>query len=180
MSEQQAPQQNVNINRPVDAEFAKWLEQLSEELLYLEHDLRGEYLDQTGERPEWIRSGEEVMNERGIRYIIGELRALANKNTFMSNLERDTDRVYDILVSYLNTITDNLLLNHVEYSLNSRHFDSVVEKCANIMEFALRRPLYAGERGFMKDSQTIHRIEDSRQPGIIGKAVGIFSGRRGH
>ena len=181
------PEPNVSqvqtYGRPIESEFAKWLEQLHEELGLLEHDLKGEYLDTSdANKPVWRLSGEAVMSERGVRYLVGELRTVCNKNVFMSNLEQDTERIYDILVSYLNTITDNLLYNHTTYGLSAKHLDSVVEKCANFMEFALRRPLYAGERGFMKETQSVSRIESMNQPGVIQGVLGgigsIFRGGR--
>lgn len=171
MAEEQATQTpTISVQRPLDGDVTKWIEQFNEELIYLEHDFKGEYLDQSGDTPKWVGVNNAVLNDKGIRYIIGEIRSIANKNTFLSNLEeRDRERVYDILVSILNTITDNLLYNHRTYDLDYRNFDSIVEKCANILEFAIRRPLLAGERRFLKDTSTEHRIVNT---GPVGQAAG--------
>lgn len=173
--DQQQASPIINYSRPLETEFAKWLEDFNNELLFLEYDLRGEYLDQSEDPPKWRASGDRMLNEKGIRYVIGELRSLCNKNTFMSNLERDTTRVYEIMLSFTNTVTDNIFYNQHEYGVEARHLDSIVEKCANITEFALRRPLYAGERGFIRDSP--RSMGAPRPEGIFDRALGVFKGR---
>lgn len=171
---------NVSYSRNVDAEFSRWAEQFNEELLYFEHDLRGEFLNQKGDTPKWEAGGDRVLNEKGIRYIIGEIRSIANKNTYLSNIEEaDRNRIYAIIVSAINTITDNLLFNHVEYELDARNLDSIIEKCANMIEFAVRRPLLAGERRFLKDTHTSSEVVNRQEGGGGGPIGGIMSIFRG-
>lgn len=175
------PALNLSYSRNIDAEFSRWAEQFNEELLYFEHDLRGEYLDTKDNTPNWKVGGDRLLNEKGIRYLIGDLRSIANKNTYLSNIEEsDRYRIYDIIVSSLNTITDNLLFNHQEYALEARNLDSIVEKCANIIEFSVRRPLLAGERRFLKDthtsSESVVRNEAPSGSNPIGGLMTIFRG----
>ena len=183
MEPQSSQAVNLTYSRNVDAEFSRWAEQFNEELLYFEHDLRGEYLKQpdNGEAPEWTIGGDRVLNEKGIRYIIGELRAIANKNTYLSNVEeRDRGRINEMVVTIICTITDNLLFNHEAYQLEARHLDSLVEKCANIIEFAVRRPLLAGERRFLKDTHTSSEsvVRNNEGQGPVGGIMSIFRGGR--
>jgi len=173
MGENQNAVSVTSQDRTVEWQFARWLEEMNDELSLIEHDLKGEYADYSNpEAPVWKMSGDKTMNEKGVRYIVGELRSLCNKNVFMSNLEKDTNRVYAILVSYLNTITDTLLYNNREYELDARYLDSVVEKCANFAEFALRRSLYAGERAFMRGTQSVTRLERNESGGGGGGVIG--------
>lgn len=171
----------TSYSKPLDADFSKWLEQFNEELLLLEHDLRGDYVAQEANQMVWKASNHRLMNERGIRHVTGYLRSIANKNTYVSNLQNE-DAVMRIALSATQTLTKTLFLNSDAFDLDINYFDDIIERCANICELALRRPMFAGEREFLGNTEGSVRSVSTptQQPGLLGGIGGLFrpGGRR--
>lgn len=159
-----------------DADFNRWLEQSDDILNLLEHDLRGDILieDKTGIY--WESKGKPLLNEIGIRFVVGYLRHFANKNTYMSDLGED--RVGEICLATTLSLTDALFFRWVEFGINPDNFSVIVEHVNNIIEFAARRAMHGGERKFLKQTENIVRHYTSNpKEGGIG-LPNIFGGKR--
>ena len=123
-----------------DMDITRWqldLENLFEEI---EHDLRGErrnpetgvwekikgtYFDKNLGRDVEI-SDKPLVNDYGIRNIITTLRSLANKNTFLSNLDEDDIERNMILIDY--AITNHLVMGVVTYGIEKRNLGIIKER----------------------------------------------------
>lgn len=158
-----------------DSDFNRWLEQADDLLAYLEHDLRSDSLVDREGRLQWVTTGQPLLNEKGIRFIISSLRHICNKNTYMSNL--DQKRVNTICLFTANSITKALFFNWREFGVSPDYYDVIIEKVNNVLELALRRGMNEGERKFLKSVEHIQRIIEQPQEQGQGGIFNIFSKR---
>ena len=140
------------------------------ELYKLELTLRG-LVEAQGEL---IPRGEALLNDEGVRSVLGQAQAIVNRVTVMSNLEaRDIEALMDFLAD---TIAKDLMMNRVFYgvrnaSARDRVFFEVLTSCF----ICMKRASEEGERRFWKGSQqeittTIGGAQ--KKPGVLSKALG--------
>lgn len=155
------------------ADFNKWAEDSSPELADIEHDLRGDATVVEDNKLIWKKVGEPLLNEAGIRYVMSEFKAFANKNTFLSNIsEEDVFRICKFTsFAFINA----LFYNYKKFALRPEHYEALVEKFNNFIEFAARRPVDEGERKAVTQTVNETRVVTDVQPSQgIG---GIFKGK---
>jgi len=173
----------------LDERTIRWMESSDDLLLLLEHDLKGEYMVveemEDGRISEkWVRDPDNTtpqLNDLGIRFVIGTLRLIANKNTYLSYFKSEGDsaekRIMDICKYTSVAYTNNIFLNINRFGIkDTTAADLIVEKMNNVMETAMRRAIGGKERlaitGAMRTVETISQ-QPKQQGGGLG---GIFGG----
>jgi hypothetical protein len=136
-----------------DAELTRWQLMVEDIILELEHDFRGEIFME--DENKWEVKGESLMNEKGIRSIIGVLRASVHKILFLSNLTEDD--VYLITRDTHIELACLLAQNIDNFEIKKAYLSSILNKVVFITYEGLRRAFMGGERTFLK--QTERRIE---------------------
>jgi hypothetical protein len=140
------------------------------ELFKLELTLRGmaEVKGQT------LVVGSPLLNDEGVRSVLGQAQALVNRVTVMSNLE---DREISALMDFLaDTIAKDLMLNRFHYDIrNSSARDRIFYEVLSTTFVCLRRAHGEGERKFWKGSQqeiTTNVGGPQKKQGLLSKALG--------
>ncbi len=118
--------------------------------------------------------GEPLLNDEGVRSVLGQAQALVNRVTVMSNLE---DREISALMDFLaDTLAKDLMLNRAFYDVrNSSTRDRVFYEVLATTFVCLRRAHGEGERKFWKGStQEINTNIGGMQKkqGFLSKALG--------
>ena len=176
------PQQNINTNKPktttmddefqtppaptqLNPDFTRWVEQFDDQLFYIEHALRGEVLTEANGQEQWERRGIRLLNEKGIQYIITQIRTFTNKNTYMSYI-RTEQEINKILKDFSLALLKGLSKNADNFNLYTySHIEDIMTIAVNYAELSLRRSINGGERNFLtstrQDAYTV--VDDRRQ-----------------
>lgn len=181
--EQRLLNQEVNEAEPnKDLKLAQWQLDLRQELDELAHQWRGDFLetDQDG-RSVWVNHSDmKIMNEQGIRKIIGNC-WIINRNIFLTNM--DDKKIDRLMLIYSFSLTDFLIMNYRDFDINHKNLTMIKETLVMMIYPALKRGLNAGERDAIYKTQKSVEVTGNRGPlpdldqkrGIISK---IF--RRGN
>lgn len=117
-----------------------------EELLRLEANFRGNIITADGNE---VHKFDEKMNETGINQVIGMVRTIVNRVTFMSNIK--TDQVQKFMEYFADTLAQVLMVNKHKFGITSDadrtaiFFESVM-----VCHIAILRGLEEGEKRFWK------------------------------
>lgn len=146
--------------------FTIYLEEFNDVLNQLAVDLRGYYIDETGKR---VEISEQVLNERGVNFVISTLRQNINKNLFLSSLTEA--KIANIGLNTGFTFCKALYWHSQEYQVAPEHFEWITQQFNNIMYFALHRALNRKEaemigRTVSEHLITEHHSESPKQGGI--------------
>lgn len=143
-----------------------------DELHSMELTLRNVYLNGNDEE---IAAGEPLMNENGIRSVMGLTQSIVSRVTIMSHLER---RDVVNLVDYLaDTLAYDLMLNRVHYNIRSNTARKKIYFTAlSTAYITMLRALDQGERKFLAKAQqeithTVNQQEQRRQ-GLFSRMLG--------
>ena len=143
-------------------ELTRWQLSADDVLEFIEHELRGEILDNSGQNPKWTAAGQPILNERGVRTVVGILRHHVNKILFLSNL--DDQQIYDIMYNLSNNLTQILFNNGDDFDINwaRGHQNTIVDNVCDLVFVSLRQALDQGGRKFFSSStKVLHRIDES-------------------
>lgn len=137
------------------------------EIYKMELTLRSQILDKDG-NPQPI--GEPLMNDEGISSVIGQVQAVVNQVTIMSNFQ---DKDLPLLIDFLgDTLAKDLMMNRLKYRITTPAArDKVYFAALSTAYVTLKRAVNNGERGFWKGSQQdIRQFIDtgSQSKGILG------------
>lgn len=137
------------------------------EIYKMELTLRSQILDKDGNP---VQIGQPLMNEEGISSVIGQVQAVVNQVTIMSNFE---SKDIPLLVDFLgDTMAKDLMMNRLRYKISTPAArDKVYFAALSTTYVTLKRAMNNGERGFWKGSQQDIRqfIDTSSQgKGILG------------
>ena len=141
------------------------------ELHKLELTFRNIVLDKKG-NPSPV--GTPLMNDEGVRSVIGQVQAIVSQVTVMSNLD---DNVRDSLRDFLaDTIAKDLMLNRAKYEIeNSSARDRIFMEAISMAIITMNRAANEGERKFWKGSQQeifTHGSMPGAKNGILTRALG--------
>lgn len=142
------------------------------ELHKLELTFRNIILDRKG-NAKFV--GEPLMNDDGVRSVIGQVQALVSQVTVMSNLDaRTRDSLRDFLAD---TIAKDLMLNRKKYDIiNSSARDRIFMEAVSMAVITMNRAADEGERKFWKGSQqeiiTHGSAPSGRGGGLLTRALG--------
>jgi hypothetical protein len=149
------------------------------ELKRVEDSFRGVYATESGSL---VRVEEPLMNEAGIKAVMGMLRSIVNRNTIMSHLtEDDVPRIHKFYAMRLNKI---LFLEGKRYGiLDLAPKIRISTMCLGLITSTLKRAENGGERNFWRHS--IYEInmksqgDSSGGGGLAGFVKGmIFGGKK--
>lgn len=136
------------------------------ELYKLELTLRG----LSDVRGQIVKAGEQLLNEEGVRSVLGQAQSVINRITVMSDLE---DLEIQNLMDFLaDTLAKDIMLNRVKYeivnpSARDRIYSEVLISCF----ICMKRANEGGERSFWKGSQQ----EITTNIGGMPKKQGLLS-----
>ena len=141
------------------------------ELYKLELTFRNIVLDKKG-NPSPV--GKPLMNDEGVRSVIGQVQALVSQVTVMSNLnERTRDALRDFMAD---CIAKDLMLNRVRYAItNESARDRIFMESVSMAVITMNRAADEGERKFWKGSQQeiiTHGNSPAGKGGLLTKALG--------
>lgn len=130
------------------------------ELYRLELSLRNMRLNGNGDI---VQTGEPLLNDMGINSVLGQVQALMNQVTIMSNFEKnDIEKLMDYLAD---TLARDLMMNRVKYAVkNGYDRDKIYFQSLTSAFITLKRALDEGEKRFWRGSQQeiTTRIEGSK------------------
>ena len=134
-----------------------------QELHKLELTFRNIVLDRKGNP---TKVGTPLMNDEGVRSVIGQVQAIVSQVTVMSNLD---DKVRNSLRDFLaDTIAKDLMLNRKKYGIvNSSARDRIFMESITMAVITMNRAADEGERKFWKGSQQ-EIITHGNMPGVKG------------
>lgn len=144
------------------------------DLYKMELALRNMMLDKEG-IPKSV--GEPLMNELGISSVMGQVQAIVNQTTIMSNFDRRDE--IGILTDYLaDTMAKDLMINRIGYGIKSQAARSKIYYISITSAYiCLKRALSEGERRFWKGTeQNIRQIIEQpgqNSPGFFQKLLGF-------
>lgn len=147
----------VPVGSAYPSDVTKFMLETKKMLEAFEHQLRGEEL----ENGKWVHRYEAVMNEKGVKAIIRCISPYANKNTFLSNFEKQ--EVYDLTLNFSNNILQLLFNNGEDWGLDwdSANQGFIVDTASDIVFFSLARGQAQGEKHFLGSSTQIrHNIQE--------------------
>lgn len=147
------------------------------ELYKLELTLRNMVLDREGNA---TLAGTPLMNDEGVTSVLGQVQAIVNQVTVMSNLEpKEIPMIVDFLAD---TLARDLMVNRVLYEItNAAARDKVYFAALTQAFICMKRANEEGERRFWKGSQQeiTTRVDGlgGKKPGTLGKLLGWAGSR---
>lgn len=137
------------------------------EIFKMELTLRSQIVDKDG-NPHNV--GDPLLNEQGISSVIGQVQALLNQVTIMSNFEK---KDIPLMIDFLgDTLAKDLMMNRLRYNIRTPAArDKIYFAALSGAYVCMKRALNNGERGFWKGSQQdIRQIIDTSNQ----KSKGLF------
>lgn len=141
-------------------------------------DLRGVKKQKVGNKWEWVKYSDPLMNKQGLAVVESWMRSLLNRNTFLSALHNELS-ADNILRSNLDDLTVQLALNYHEYDIDLIKLDHIISLIANYTQFAVYRSVISGhsDKDFLQKSVSekheSHEVAEKQQK--AGGILGIFS-----
>ena len=178
MMEQQVQQPDIRANA-----YANPMNNFQGSILYLtnpdqmikkmELSFRGVHETKKGV---YEQVGDPLMNEKGISSITGEVQAIVNQASVMSEFERkDIPMLMDFLSD---TVCKDLMLNRVLYGItNPAARDKIFFEATTTCFVILKRGFEGGERRFWKGTQ-LDTTTTINQPQKKGLFSGLFGGNK--
>lgn len=172
------PGELLTITQPQQADLTRWQETTEDIIQEIENDLRCLAYDPDAKKYFRPPGTHPRVNEQGILEIIGILRHLLHKITFLSNLtELDIiDKVFDVNVDILEKLT-----YHAEdWGVKEVDVRPIANMVVNLTDIGLKKALNEGERLAITNAQK--RIERTismpgmEGPGLMGRLKGAFRG----
>ena len=117
------------------------------------------------------------MNEAGISSVMGQVQAILNQTTIMSNFDKK-EEIWLLIDFLADTLAKDLMINRVNYNINSAASRSKIYFIAISSTYiCMKRAFMQGERGFWKGTeQNIRQIIDNQN----SSGGGFFSKLLGH
>jgi len=102
--------------------------------------------------------GDPLMNDEGIKSVLGQVRSIVNQNTIMTNI--DKNGVILLMDSLADTLAKDLMVNRKRYNIiNASARDKIYSEALHISYITLRRPYEQGDRKFWKNTmQEVHTV----------------------
>lgn len=95
--------------------------------------------------------GEPLLNDEGIKSIIGQTQSVVNQDTVMSNFDDEIPQIIDL---FADSLIQDLMMNRVIYEIKNPAARSKIVSMATIYAYScLRRAYEQGEKKFWKGSQ---------------------------
>jgi len=113
---------------------------------HIEHILKGEEYDE--EKEKWFKKYDALMNDKGIRSLMIDIKSVVNQNTILSNLE-DSD-VRNIIIALGDTIIGKIMMRREDFSIDRAEMSTIVLLVCNMSYMALKRGYIEGERKFLR------------------------------
>lgn len=141
------------------------------ELHKLELTFRNVIADEKGN----IREvGHPLMNDEGVRSVLGQVQAIVSQVTVMSNLnERTRNALRNLLAD---TLAKDLMLNRLKYDIrNTSARDRIYMESISMAVITMNRAADEGERKFWKGSQQeiiTHGQPIQGKQGLLTRALG--------
>lgn len=147
------------------------------ELFKLELSLRNMVLDREGSPKS---GGKPLLNDEGIMSVLGQVQAIVNQVTVMSNLEpAEIPKLVDFLAD---TLARDLMVNRQHYGIeNAAARDKIYFMSLTSAFICMKRANEEGERRFWKGSQQeiTTRVDGlgGNRKGVLGKLLGWAGGK---
>jgi hypothetical protein len=148
-----------------------------EEINEFARTLRGQILDENGKV---IQIEDPLLNDEGVRKIIGMARSVATRISVMSNY--DKEEIKDYMMRNGNALILLLMLGRNTYQIigNSQAIRTLIlEEFNNICHSTIKRGFQEGDKRFWKGSQQeiISRIEtQQKKKGLLSSVLGWSRG----
>lgn len=142
------------------------------EMAKMELALRSQIIDKDGDV---VPVGEPLLNDIGLSSVIGQVQAIVNQTTIMSNFDKHE---ISVLVDYLaETLAKDLMINRISYGIKTKAARTKIYYVALSSAFiCLKRAFEQGERGFWgRIQQEIKQYVEggqSSQGGFFQKLLG--------
>lgn len=163
------------LMRQSNTDITRWIENIEDIIVQLEHDFAGETYDE--ENDLWQKKeSDRLMNARGINATTKFIRMYVNRNTTFSELTEE--RVMRMCQSAAFAYTDLLFFNIKEFNVNLSYFQIIVNEVMAVIEMAMRRAIGGKERDVMMQPQTIHRVYSENRQSNSGMFGGLFKGKQ--
>lgn len=119
-----------------------------------------------------------LMNEQGIRSIIGHVESVVNRITSMSKF--DDKQVYNLIMAFSEALRIDLMLNRVRYEITNPSARYKIAFEAKMCAYAsLQKAHEQGERLFLKSShqEVTSRVDSQKKGGsLFQRMVGWTGG----
>lgn len=117
-----------------------------------------------------IPYGEPLLNDEGIKSVIGQTQSVVNQDTVMSNFDEEIPRLMEM---FSDSLIKDLMMNRVRYEIKTPASRDKIVSMATIYGYScLRRGFQQGERKFWKGSQqeitTYSSTSEPKNKGLSG------------
>lgn len=148
MIEEQTNSQAQQLISPINFNSGNMVQMtsLNNELKRLEESLRGVQTTFSGEP---IQTGNRLLNEKGIRTVVGQVASIVNTNTVMSNL--DEQNISSLSIGLLDDLIKTLMMNKDAFEIKSDEARSaILSRCINLALITLKRGYKGDDKRFWK------------------------------
>ncbi len=128
----------------------------------------------------WLRLGEPIMSEDGVRQVVSLIDRYINRNTLLSNLTEE--EVYEIMRNFSKTLTKWLDNNKDLYGIERKDINIIKTSIVDMVFFALKQ---AQNKELLKAITQAYSVSEYRDEGVqkrgglaarIGGALGLGGG----
>lgn len=172
----QSPDEPRIVSQP-EAELSKWEMSFDEQLIRIEHFLRGEKYNT--ENDKWERKRRPYMTEEGIQSVILMLDMNVNRNTFLTNYSIEDVRIRCMFITY--NIIQFISENYDRYKIDFQDFDDILN-IVNSTDNAFHRAIGGLEREqrltSKKTVETIGNMRTLEKKGGVLSFLNPFSRRK--
>lgn len=160
-----ASQDEPRIISQPEAELSKWEMGFDEQLVRIEHFLRGEKYNTDNDK--WEKKRKAYMTEEGIQSVIMMLDMNVNRNTFLTNYSIEDVRIRCQYITY--NVIQFIAENYDRYKIEFQDFDDILN-IVNSTDNAFHRAIGGLEREQrLTSKKTVETIGNMR-PGESKKS----------
>lgn len=138
------------------------------EIRELEMTLKNGYEDEEGK---FVPFGKPLMNEAGIKAVIGLTKSIVNRNTHMSSFEKP--QIYELIMFNGDALIKLLMMNRKTFEIENSNMRNIIHAAAiNTWFESFNRALDGGERRFWRGSQSDIRttvVNEAKKQGILAR-----------
>lgn len=159
------------ISSNPDSTLTRWQLTVDDVILKIEENLRGRRFIQNDDGTRgYIKFGEPLMSEMGIREVSREVKMRINKISFLSNL--DENHINEITGNLQMNLADRMFDNWEAWGIPAEAWNEIIDSLGDLVFMGLRKALDDGER---KTLRIMERRLERVQPATGNDKAGVLN-----
>ena len=166
--------EEIPMGFPVSPDLLMWEMSASDTLKAFHYSMKGLYWDESERK--WIKFGKPLMNDEGLRMIVGFVADFLSKDKILTDL--DSDQINLMIKTSLTALVYHIRMNYRRYAIDKTNADIIVRRIEAFMVANLNRSI--GGRTLDHQKPMIKRVEsitpERQKDGFLSWVPG-FGGR---